>query len=200
MLDTERLNWLLVSLLMVFGLVAVLTYNRLVRSRNRVREAWSSIDVQLKRRADLIPNLVESVRGYASHERNVFEGVARARVALQRAGHAGEATTANQALTANLTRLLAVAERYPALRASAGFIRLQEDLSDAEDKIAYARHFYNRNVLDYNTRVQAVPTVFLARLFGFEPAEFFDAQADDRRPVSVDFTSMSAPTSGEPSP
>jgi LemA protein len=138
------------------------------------------------------------VRGYASHERGVFEGVARARATLQRAGRAGEATAANQTLTASLVRLLAVAERYPELRASAGFLRLQEDLSDVEDKIAFARQFYNRNVLDYNTRIQAVPSVFLARLFSFEPAEFFEAQADDRRPVSVDFTSKATPTSGGP--
>jgi LemA protein len=200
MLGADRLVWLVVSLLAVIGLATVGAYNRLVRSRNRVREAWSSTDIQLKRRADLIPNLVATVRGYASHERDVFDSVARARAALQRAGHAREATTANQTLTASLVRLLAVAERYPELRASAGFIRLQEDLSDAEDKIAYARQFYNRNVLDYNTRVQAVPTVFLARLFGFEPVEFFEAQAADRRPVLVDFTSKSAPASGGPSP
>jgi LemA protein len=199
MIGADRLVWLLVSFVAVLGLATASAYNRLVRSRNRVREAWSSTDVQLKRRANLIPNLVETVRGYASHEQNVFEAVARARAALRRAAHAGEATAANQTLTTSLFRLLAVAERYPDLRASTGFIRLQEELSDTEDKIAFARQFYNRNVLDYNTRLHAVPTVFLARPFGFELADFFETEADDRKPVLVDFTSKAAPTAGGPS-
>ncbi len=200
MLDAGRLLWLCLALLGTAALWTLAAYNGLVRSRNRVREAWSSIDVQLKRRGDLIPNLVETVRGYAAHERDVFTRVTEARAALQRAGRAGEAASANQTLTASLGRLLAVAERYPELRASAGFTRLQEELADTEDKIAFARQFYNRNVLDYTTRLQAVPTLFLARLTGFEPAEFFEAQADERRAVAVRFASPVAPTSGGPSP
>jgi len=137
------------TLLVVAVLAGVATYNRLVRSRNRVREAWSGIDVQLRRRASLVPNLVESVRGYAAHERGVFEEVSRARGALQQAGGAAAAASANTALSQALGHLFAVVENYPTLRASENLTALQRELSDVEEKIAFARQFYNRNVLDY---------------------------------------------------
>lgn len=163
------------------------SYNALVRGRNRVREAWSGIDVQLRRRASLVPNLVETVRGYAAHERDVFEEVARARGALQRAGGAAAAASANTALTQALGHLFAVAEAHPQLRASESFAALHRDLGDAEDKIAFARQFYNRNVLDFNTRVETFPGTLVAGALGFSPAEFFETTEEGRGEVTVDF-------------
>ena len=145
--------------------------------------------MQLRRRASLIPNLVETVRGYAQHERGTFEEVIRARSALQGAGGARNAASANDALSAALGRLFAVVENYPQLRASENFRRLHEDLSDTEDKIAYARQFYNRNVLDYNNRVDVFPTMVLARTFDFTPAEFFETDAEGRGEVRASFGS-----------
>ena len=170
----------------------VLSYNRLVRSRNQVLEAWSGIDVQLKRRAGLIPNLVETVRGYAEHERETLDRVIRARGALQGSGGAKDAAAANAALTAALTGLFAVVEQYPQLRASEHFRSLHEDLSDTEDKIAYARQFYNRTVLDYNNRVHAFPTLIVARTFDFRTAEFFEADDGSRSVVRVNFDTSSS--------
>ena len=169
----------------------VVGYNNLVRSRNQVQEAWSGIDVQLKRRSSLIPNLVETVRGYAEHERETLDRVIRARAALQNAGGAREAAAANETLTAALGRLFAVVERYPQLRASGNFKTLHEDLSDTEDKIAYARQFYNRTVLDYNNRVHTFPTLIVARTLDFRPAEFFEADAESRNEVRVNFETSS---------
>jgi LemA protein len=174
-------------------------YNALVRGRNRVREAWSGIDVQLRRRASLVPNLVESVRGYAAHERGVFEEVARARGALQQAGGAAAAATANSALTQALGHLFAVAEAYPQLRASESFTALHRDLADAEDKIAFARQFYNRNVLDFNTRVEAFPGNLVAGTLGFAAAEFFEATDEGRAEVKVDL-STAPPTQASDTP
>ncbi len=184
------------GLIVVVGLALVGMYNGLVRSRMRVREAWSGIDVQLKRRASLVPNLVETVKGYAAHEREVLENVTRARAMLDRAGTPREAAEANNVLTQTLRSLFAVAENYPQLRANENFMALQRELSDIEEKIAYARQFYNRNVLDYNTKTQTVPTVFLARMFGFEEAEFFEAEEEAREDVRVQFTAPA--TAGEP--
>jgi LemA protein len=175
--------------LLLVGLV-LSGYNQLVRSRNQVREAWSGIDVQLKRRASLIPNLIETVRGYAQHERATFEQVTRARSALQGAGGARDAASANDALTHALGRLFAVVESYPQLRASDNFTRLHQDLSDTEEKIAYARQFYNRNVLDYNNRVDVFPTVLIARSLAFTPAEFFEADHEGRSEVRASFGSQ----------
>ena len=147
------------AVLMVFS-----RYNALVRSQKRTQEAWSGIEVQLRRRASLVPNLVETVRGYAAHERETFEAVTQA-----------------------LGRLMAVVENYPQLRASDSFTSLRDDLRDTEEKIAYARQFYNRNVLDYNTRIETYPDAILARSFAFTPAEFFEADEDARAEVRVNF-------------
>src|SRR5262245_46846181 len=180
--------------MILVGTLAALTafllgaYNQLVRSRNRVREEWSGIDLQLRRRASLIPNLIEAVQAYAQHERATFEHVANARGALAHAGGAGEAASANQVLTQALGRLFAVVESYPQLRASDNFIRLQTEFSDIEEKIAFARQFYNRNVLDYNNRIDVVPTVIVARALDFRPAEFFDAGEEGRQEVRAAFT------------
>jgi LemA protein len=158
--------------------LAVLGYNRLVRLRNEVDTGWANIDVQLQRRGDLIPNLVEAVRGYAAHERAVFEEVTKARAALRDASTPGGAAEANDVLTAALGRLFAVAEAYPELKASQNFLRLQDDLTDTEDKIAAARRYYNATVMRYNTAIQSLPWVLVARSLGFRAREFFSAEGD----------------------
>lgn len=197
MLATVIVLAIIAGVTVLAALALVGMYNGLVRSRMRVREAWSGIDVQLKRRASLVPNLVETVKGYAAHEREVLENVTRARAMLDRAGTPREAAEANNMLTQTLRSLFAVAENYPQLRANENFMALQRELSDIEEKIAYARQFYNRNVLDYNTKTQTVPTVFMARMFGFEEAEFFEAEEEAREDVRVQFAS---PAAAEPSP
>jgi LemA protein len=166
-------------------LALVFIYNRLVRSRMRTLEAWSGIDVQLKRRADLIPNFVNTVKGYAAHERGLFEAVTSARSALQQASRPAAAANANARLSETLTHLLALVEDYPQLQASQSFLSLQNELSDIEEKIGYARQFYNRNVLDYNTRIHTFPRMLVAWLFGFYPVEFFEADQPARAAVSV---------------
>jgi LemA protein len=167
-------------------------YNGLVRARKRVEEAWSGIDVQLRRRASLLPNLEEIVKGYAAHEREVFTEVARARGAVQKVGGTGEAANANEALSQAFIRMFAVAENYPQLRASESFIALRNDLSEIEEKIAFARQFYNRNVLDYNTRLETYPDAIFARNFDFAPAEFFEGEAEERSEVRMTFTRQPA--------
>jgi LemA protein len=169
-------------LLVLWGL-----YNGLVTSRMHVRESWSGIDVHLKRRSSLIPNLVETVKGYAAHEREVFENVTKARAALMSAGDAKAAAEANNQLTGALKTLFAVAENYPQLRASENFMQLQKELSDIEAKIAYARQFYNSNVMSYNTRIQIFPNVLVAGPFGFKPADFFAATEEEKADVKVSF-------------
>src|SRR3990172_13080960 len=178
----------IVGIVVLIAFVMVGMYNGLVRSRNRVKEAWSGIDVQLRRRASLIPNLVETVKGYAAHERETFEEVTRARSMVEQAGNAKSAAEANNMLTGALRHLFAVAENYPQLQASQNFMDLQNELSDIEEKIAFSRQFYNTNVLDYNNRLQTVPTVFMANMFGFKQEEFFEADEEGRAEVQVDFT------------
>lgn len=177
----------IVAVVVIIGFILVGMYNGLVRGRNRVKEAWSGIDVQLKRRASLVPNLVETVRGYAEHERETFEEVTRARSAVEQAGTVADAAQANNMLTGALRHLFAVAENYPQLQAAEGFRQLQTELSDIEEKIAFARQFYNTNVLDFNNRIQTVPTVFIANMFGFKAEEFFEAEEEARADVKVDF-------------
>lgn len=175
----------LCAVVAVWGLIA---YNGLVRGRLAVREAWSGIDVQLQRRAELVPNLVETVRGYARHESGTIERVTQARASLQSAHTPAEATRANGELTRSLTSLFAVAESYPDLKASGNFRELQAALADTENKLAYARNYYNALVLRYNGQVATVPTSFVAGAFGFEEAAFFEAGADAQAPVRVDFS------------
>ncbi|HYW48132.1 MAG TPA: LemA family protein [Bryobacteraceae bacterium] len=163
-------------------------YNRLVRARMRTREAWSGIDVQLKRRSSLIPNLVEAVRGYTKHEHAVFTEVAQARGAMAGAVGPAASAAADQTLTLALGRLMAVAENYPQLQAAGNFTQLQADLSDTEEKIAYARQFYNQNAMAYNATVQSFPAVVFARWFQFLPVDFFAAEAAVNEDVKVDFT------------
>ena len=187
--------------IVVIGFIVMTMYNGLVKARLRVREAYSGIDVQLKRRLSLIPNLVETVKGYAAHERETLENVTRARAALQSAGSPGEAAPANNFLTQTLRSLFAVSEAYPDLKANTNFLELQRELSDTEEKIAYARQFYNSNVLSYNEKTSTFPTVILANTFGFQPEQFFEAEAEAREDVRVSFganTPGAAPAAAPP--
>ena len=179
--------------LIVIGVVILLavyfiaTYNGFVVLKTRIQEALSGIDVQLKRRADLIPNLVETVKGYAKHEKEVFENVTAARSALLSAQSPADKAEANNQLTGALKTLFAVAENYPELKASNNFIQLQQELTDTEDKVAYSRQFYNSNVTDFNTKVATYPSSIIANMFGFKPFEFFTASDEDRKKVDVKF-------------
>ena len=187
----------LLGVVLLFGLFLLSVYNGLVRSRVRTREAYSGIDVQLKRRASLIPNLVETVKGYAAHERETLENVTRARAQLERAGSPAAAAQADNALTQTLRSLFAVAENYPELKANENFLQLQSELSDTEEKIAFARQFYNRNVMDFNTRIEVFPNVIIAGMFNFEAFEFFEAEEGARADVQVSFA-PTAPAAGSP--
>lgn len=165
----------------------ILAYNRFIRLRKRTDEAWSDIDVQLKRRHDLIPNLVETVKGYATHEREAFENVTKARATAISATGAAQKAQAENMLSGALKSLFAVAEAYPQLRASENFSRLQEELSDTENKIQAARRFYNGNVRDLNTALEVFPSNIVAKAFGFKSAEFFEIEGEERKPVEVKF-------------
>ena len=174
--------WIVIGVVAVLGVVLTLGYNRLVRLRNEADTGWANIDVQLQRRGDLIPNLVEAVRGYAAHERTVFDEVTRARAALQNAGTPGAAAEANGGLSLALGRLFAVAEAYPELKASENFLQLQEDLTDTEDKISAARRYYNSTVMHFNTAIQSIPWLLIAKPLGFHDKEFFSAEGDTAPP------------------
>lgn len=162
-------------------------YNSLISAKVRIQEALSHIDVQLKRRADLIPNLVETVKGYAKHEKELLENITNARANLMSAQTTHDKAQANNMLTDTLKSLFAVAENYPDLKANQNFAKLQEELSDTENKIAYSRQFYNSNVLDFNTKVALFPNSIVANMFGFKAAEFFEAEEGDKKPVKVSF-------------
>ena len=180
--------WITVGVLAVLVITLVVGYNRLVRLRNEVDTGWSNIDVQLERRADLIPNLVETVKAYAAHEREVFQNVTEARAALQRAGSPRAAAEADDLLGLALGRLFAVAEAYPELKASENFLRLQEDLTDTEDKISAARRYYNATVMRFNTAIQSIPGILYARPLGFSAREFFSAGEDAQAVPQVQLT------------
>jgi LemA protein len=178
---------LILGLIVVIGVFVWLLYNGLVTAKTRIDEAWSGIDVQLKRRTDLIPNLVETVKGYAAHEKSIFEEVSKARASLMQATSPKAAAIANDQLTTTLKSLFAVAENYPDLKASQNFLNLQQQLGDTEDKIAYSRQFYNSNVLDYNVKIKVFPNVLLANLLGFKEVEFFKAEEEEKKEVKVQF-------------
>jgi len=163
------------------------TYNSLVTLRNRVREAWSQIDIQLKRRSSLIPNLVETVKGYAKHEKEVFENVTKARSAMMGAKDPGHAAAANDMLTGALKSLFAVAEAYPELKASDNFKQLQDEISDTETKVAASRQFYNTNVLDLNNSLETIPSAWVGSMFGFKMEEFFKASEEEKKDIQVKF-------------
>lgn len=162
-------------------------YNTLATAKVRIKEALSSIDVQLKRRVDLIPNLIETVKGYAKHEKTVLESVTRARTSIMKAQSLESKIKSNNALTDALKSLFAVSESYPDLKASANFLELQEELEDTENKIAYARQFYNSNIRDYNTTLANFPSGQIGRAFGFKEEVFFEIGESERKPVKVSF-------------
>jgi LemA protein len=179
--------WIPIVLLLLVAVWLVLAYNKLVRLRNESAQGYSSIDIQLKRRADLIPNLVESVKAYAAHESGVFDEVAQARSQVLAADTVGQAVDAERSMRGALGRLFAVAEAYPQLRASENFQELQKELSDTEDKIAAARRYYNNVVQRYNTSQQTFPTTLITGAFGFAPREYFELDDEgDRAPVRVE--------------
>jgi len=180
-------GWIILGILVVIGFMVVGMYNQLVQLRVRTDSAWSDIDVQLKRRHDLIPNLVETVKGYAAHEKGTFENVAKFRsMAMQATTPADKAIAENQ-LTGALKSLFAVAESYPELKANEEFMQLQASLSQTEDSIQNSRRYYNAVVRDLNTRIQSFPTNILAGMFGFQQRQFFETAAADREPVAVKF-------------
>ena len=180
--------WIVLGVLAVLVVAFVVGFNRLVRLRNEVDTGWANIDVQLKRRADLIPNLVEAVKGYAAHESGVFESITAARSALLGASTPAAAGQANELLTAAVGKLFAVAEAYPDLKASQNFLRLQGDLTDTEDKISAARRYYNATVMRYNTKIQSFPGLLYAGGLGFRAREFFAAEAEAHAVPQVDLT------------
>jgi LemA protein len=179
---------IVVGVLLLLGLIYVLIRNSMIGSRNRVDESWSGIDVQLKRRHDLVPNLVETVKGYATHERETFEKVTQARAQAMQASGPAEASAAEGLLNAALTDLRAVAEQYPDLRATENFQQLSRNLSELEDEIQASRRIYNSNVQAYNTKIQIFPNSIVASSGGFTAREFFEiTDASEREPVQVSF-------------
>src|SRR6267143_1538746 len=192
--------WILGGIVVIILIWLVLTYNGLITLRNRTQEAWSEIDVELKRRHDLIPNLVQTVQGYVGHERGTLEAVTNARAAAVAAGATGDPAkigAAENMLSQSLRSLFAVSENYPDLKAIAAFTNLQETLTATEDKIEFSRRFYNGNVRDYNIKLQTLPTSLIAGVLGFKPFGFFQADEADRAVPQVNFGPTST-TSGPP--
>jgi len=179
-------SWIIFAIIAVVVLFIIYIYNSLIRLRMRVNNAWSQIDVQLKRRFDLIPNLINSVKGYMKHEKGVLEEVTKARTSLMSGSMKDKAKASNQ-ITDALKSIFAVAENYPQLKANENFKMLQEELSGTESKIAYARQFYNDSVMSYNESIQVFPKNLFAKLFGFQGKEFFEADKKERDNVKVDF-------------
>ena len=179
--------WIIVILVIVVIGYVVITYNGLVSMRNRIENAWAQIDVQLKRRYDLIPNLVETVKGYASHERETLEAVVRARnMAMSAQGPQDQAAAENM-ITGALKSVFALSEAYPDLKANQNFLNLQEELTGTEGRIAYARQFYNDSVYRYNTKIQSVPSNLIANQFSFDEREYFEVDEGSRDNIQVDF-------------
>lgn len=181
------ITYILIGALVLAVLWLLTTYNGLVTLRNRVREAWSQIDVQLKRRSSLIPNLIETVKGYAKHEKGVLEEVTKARTALMSAKNPHDAAEADNMLTGALKSLFAVAENYPQLRASENFKALQDEISDTETKVAASRQFYNTNVLDLNNSLETIPSAWIGNMFNFQKEQFFKATDSEKADIKVKF-------------
>lgn len=182
-----NITYIVIAIVVILVLWIVGVFNRLVSLRNRVREAWSDIDVQLKRRYDLIPNLVETVKGYASHEREVLENVIKARASAMGANTVQEHGTAENILSGALKNLFALAEAYPNLRASENFAKLQDELSDTENKIQASRRFYNTNVMQLNNSIEQFPSNVIASMFSFKQSDFFEVGESEKEPVKVSF-------------
>ncbi|MFV0555918.1 MAG: LemA family protein [Lactovum sp.] len=178
---------IIIAIIVVLAFVVIGIYNGLVKSRMQTQEAWAQIDVQLKRRNDLIPNLVETVKGYATHEKSTFEAVTEARSKVAGAGSPEEAIAASNELSGALSRLIAVAEAYPELKANTNFLQLQNELTGTEDKISASRQHYNAATGDYNTKIQSFPANILAGMFGFKAAVFFEIPEVEKEVPKVDF-------------
>ena len=178
---------LVLVLLIIVGFV-IKTYNALVKLRNSLRDQWSQIDIQLKRRFDLIPNLVETVKGYAEHEQDTLEKVIKARSSYENASSHEDALKADNELTKSISKLFALAEAYPDLKANENFNSLQSDLKETEDKISFARQFYSDAVLKYNNAISVFPNNIVALIFGFREEKYFEANAEERENVKVDFS------------
>ncbi len=177
------------ALVLLLGLFLIITYNGLVKLRQRVQNAWSQVDVQLKRRYDLIPNLVNTVKGYATHEKETFENVTRARTMAMGAGTVADQSQAENMLSGALKTLFAVAENYPDLKANTNFVKLQDELTDTESKIAFSRQFYNDIVQKFNIKIELFPTNLVAGMLGFQKADYFTLQGEPeaRQAVQVNF-------------
>lgn len=182
-----NITWILAGTAALAVFFVLFIYNSLVSAKVKVSEAFSHIDVQLKRRIDLIPNLIESVKGYVKHEKEVLENVTKARTSLMKAKSPQEKAESDNMLTDTLKSLFAVAENYPNLKANENFLKLQDELSDTENKIAYARQFYNSTVMDFNTKIQVFPNVLIAGMLGFKQADFFQGSQEDKKPIKVSF-------------
>lgn len=178
---------ILIIAVIILGLLFVIIYNDLIKQRNRVENAWAQIEVQLKRRYDLIPNLVETVKGYAGHEKTLLENVTKARAAVMSADGVNETAEASNYLSSTLRSLFAVAENYPDLKANQNFLQLQKDLMDTENKIAYARQFYNDTVMKYNISIQTIPKNIVASLSGFGKKDLFETPQAERETPKVEF-------------
>jgi LemA protein len=176
-----------IIILIILGLLFVIIYNDLIKQRNRVENAWAQIDVQLKRRYDLIPNLVETVKGYAKHEKTLLEDITKARAAVMSANSISETAEASNYLSSTLKSLFAVAENYPELKANQNFMQLQKDLMETENKIAYSRQFYNDTVMKYNISIQTIPKNIVASLMGFKKKDLFETQQAERETPKVKF-------------
>ena len=181
------IGYIILAVAVTLALWLIASFNGFVTLKNRAKEAWSDIDVQLKRRYDLIPNLVETVKGYAAHEKEIFEKVTQARSAAMSASGMKDKAEAENQLSGTLKTLFAVSENYPDLKASQNFLELQRELTDTEDKIQAARRFYNTNVRDLNIKVESFPDNIIAKAFGFSQMELFEADANEKQPVKVNF-------------
>lgn len=179
--------WIIVGVVALFALFIIVSYNGLVRSRMQTQESWSQIDVQLKRRNDLIPNLIETVKGYSDYEGKTLEKIAELRAQVARASSPSQAMAASDALSRQVSGLFAVAENYPDLKANASFIKLQDELTNTENKISYSRQLYNSTVGNYNTKLQTFPSNIIAALFGFAKAEFLEISEEERSVPQVKF-------------
>ncbi len=193
--------WIILGVVAVIAFWLIGVYNGLIKLKNRTKEAWSDIDVQLKRRYDLIPNLVEAVKGYASHEKETFLKVTEARNMAMKADTPEEKAKAENMLTSTLKTLFAVAENYPELKANENFMQLQDELSDTENKISSSRRFYNGNVRDFNTKIEVFPNNMIAGMLGFKKFEYFEVADEERKNVKVSFKDEpKAPAAPAPAP
>jgi len=180
-------GWIIGIVVIVVVLYIIVVFNSLIWLRNRIKNAWAQIDVQLKRRFDLIPNLIETVKGYAKHEKETFKMVTEARALMTKAKTLPQKAKADNMLSSALKSIFAVAEAYPVLKANENFMMLQEELSGTESKIAYSRQFYNDSVLSYNTKIQKFPSNIIAGIFNFTEKEFFKTEGEERKAVKVKF-------------